>query len=113
MAETRQHVRRLPEIEARDEEYMRMRRAGYASVQAASRLGMTDNVRQRVESEFNAQYGHPQTRPANDDSAYVAAVEKAGGFGRFLETRGKDGQPRLTGPYVPYAVERRAMGARG
>lgn len=112
MAETRQHsrclpepARRLPEIEARDEEYMRMRRAGYSSVEAARVLGLTSGVRQRCESDYNAQHAIEHERPANDD-AYVAAVEAGGGFGRYV--RLADG--RMV--YVPYALECRVAGAR-
>lgn len=111
MAKTRHHIRRLPEIEARDERYMAMRRAGCTSVEAAAHLGLTAVVRQRVEADYNAQYGAEQTRPANDDETYVKAVEQAGGFGRYLEVRTAEGKLQLV--YVPYAVERRVMGARG
>lgn len=44
----------------------------------------------------------------NRDEDYSAACLAEGGFGRFLETRGSNGEPRLTGPYVPYTAERNA-----
>ena len=106
MAETRHHTRRLPEIEARDERYMALRRAGHTSVDAAREIGLTNVVRQRVESDYQAQYAPDPDRPANDDAAHVDAVEKGGGFGRYV--RLADGRV----VYVPYAVERRVMGAR-
>ena len=110
MAETRQHARRLPEIEARDEQYMRMRRAGYASNDAARTLGLSNTIRQRVEGEYWAQYAPDPERPANDDRAHVAAVKSAGGFGRYVEVRTAEGERRLV--YVPFALERRLSGAR-
>lgn len=113
MAETRHHARRLPEIEARDEKYMAMRRSGFSCGDAARHLGMSVGVQQQVERDFRLQYGEDVTPQASDDREHVAAVLEAGGFGRFLETRGRNGEPRLTGPYVPYTVERLAMGARG
>jgi hypothetical protein len=44
----------------------------------------------------------------NRDEDYSAACLAEGGFGRFLETRGRNGEPRLTGPYVPFTAERNA-----
>lgn len=111
MAETRHHIRRLAAIEARDEQYMAMRRAGRTSVEAAELLGMSKTIRQKIESHYQAEYAPGQQGDFTDDRRYVAAVEAEGGFGRYLETRSQNGEPRLTGPYVPWSLERRVMGA--
>lgn len=112
MAETRHHIRRLPEIEARDEAFMQLRRQGVASVDAAQRLGMTNSQRQRTESDYQAQYAASSQGPANDDDGYVAAVIAEEGFGVWAEGRNKRGEPVITGPFIPYAAQRRAMGTR-
>jgi hypothetical protein len=111
MAETRHHIRRLAAIEARDQQYMTMRRAGRTSVEAADLLGMSKTIRQKIESHYQAEYAPGQQGEFLDDRQYVAAVEAEGGFGRYLETRGQNGEPRLTGPYVPWSIERRVTGA--
>lgn len=106
---TREHARRTDATERRDAEFMRLRRQGVSSAEAAKHVGMSDFTRVRVEQDYQAEYGATSPTPANDDTAYVRAVVSAGGFGRYLERRDAAGKPRITGPFVPYEVERRAQ----
>lgn len=108
-ARTREHARRTEATEKRDAEFMRLRRQGVSSADAAAQVGMSDFTRVRIEQDYQAEYGATSPTPANDDSAHVRAVITAGGFGRYLEQRDPSGKPRITGPFVPYEVERRAQ----